>query len=697
MTIRDITPLIDPKSIAIVGASNDELKFGGRPIKYMKDAPFGGPIYPINPKGGIIQGLQAYSDIRDVGKPIDMAVISVPAPLGVDAIRSCAEAGVKSCAMFTSGFAEVGGEGIEWQNEISRIAEDSGMLVLGPNCLGMLTPENWAIGTFTTIFDHGWPKPGGLTIMTQSGAVGGHILVMARERGIGIRTWAATGNESDVDVADCIAFGAQDPKTEVITAYMEGCKNPDRLIAALELAQKNEKPVICMKVGASEVGAEAAATHTASLAGSDAIFDAVFRQYGVHRAHSIEEMMDVAHAVLTTRALPAGRRLGVVTVSGGAGVMACDQAERLNLEVPEMPPQAQKLIKDALPYAAARNPIDVTATATNQFDLLYKGLEAMLDHGKVNSSIIFMTSIGFSPRIMKGMREIFSKISEKYPDDIMAISMMCKPEDQQLLENQGFLVIEDQNRAIDMLHALTKFREGFDRGKEGDPLPDVSADLPQLPTNATNEFDAAEALRAAGIPFPVLKAAKSADEAVAAATEIGQNCVMKVLSSDIQHKSDIGGVKLNIAPADAGKAFDEIMASVTAKAPDATVDGVLIAPMAASGVETIVGVVNDAVFGPTVMVGLGGIFVEVLKDVSFRVAPFGVKEAKRMISELTGLPLLQGARGAAPADIDALAETLSRLSVYAARNADRFDSIDINPFLVQEQGAVALDAVIAPK
>jgi acyl-CoA synthetase (NDP forming) len=614
---RDLTALITPRSIAVIGASNEPYKFGGRPIRYMLQAPFEGPIYPINTREKEIQGLKAYADIRDVGQPIDMAIVTVPAPAVVGVVEAAAEAGVKSCVIFSSSFAEVGGEGAVWQERLREISAQSGMLICGPNCLGTLTPATWAIGTFSSMFDHGWPKPGGLTIMTQSGAVGAHILVQARELGLGIRTWVATGNEVDVDVADCIAFGARDPETKVITAYMEGCKNADRLIAALKLARAARKPVIAMKVGASAVGAAAAATHTASLAGADAVFDAVFRQYGVYRAHSLEEMMDVAAAALTSP-LPKGRRLGIVTVSGGAGVMASDEAEKIGLEVPELPKVAQDGVKAAMPYASARNPVDVTAMATNQFDLLGKGLEAMLEHGKVDMTMVFLSAVGFSDRIMVGMNEIFPAIRKKYPDAIMAVSMLCN----------------DENRRT---------------------------------------------------------------QARAAVEELGTQTVMKILSADIQHKSDIGGVKLNIGPEEAEAAFEAIMAGAREHAPKAVIDGVLVAPMAKGGVECIIGVQNDPVFGPTVMFGLGGVFVEVLKDVTFRVAPFGRGEARRMIGELKGLPLLQGARGAEPADLDVLADILSRLSVFAAANADRFESIDVNPILAGPDGAIALDAVIAPK
>lgn len=693
---RDLTALIDPKSIAVIGASNEPYKFGGRPIRYMLQAPFKGPIYPINPRESEIQGLKAYKDIRDVGEPIDMAIVTVPAPAVVGVAEAAGEAGVKSLVIFSSSFAEVGGEGAVWQERLAEISAQYDMRICGPNCLGTLTPSTWAIGTFSSMFDHGWPKSGGLTIMTQSGAVGAHILVQARERGLGIRTWVATGNEVDVDIADCIAYGATDPETKVITAYMEGCKNPGRLIEALKMARAAGKPVFCMKVGSSDVGAAAAATHTASLAGSDAIFDAVFRQYGVVRVHSLEEMMDHAAAALVSP-LPKGRRLGIVTVSGGAGVMASDEAENIGLEVPELPQIAQDLVKTAMPYAAARNPVDVTAMATNQFDLLGEGLEAMLEHGDVDMTMIFLSAVGFSDRIMEGMNKIFPAIREKYPDAIMSIAMLCSDENRRFLEGHGYLIYEEMNRGLRSMEALARVREGLEAASDdGEEVPEpIMMDLP--PGSPPDEQEASDILRAAGVPYPEMRVASNADEAREAVAALGGRCVMKVLSADIQHKTDIGGVKLNVTSDSAGDAYAAIMAGAREHAPAADVRGVLVAPMAAPGVETIIGVQNDPVFGPTVMFGLGGVFVEVFKDVSFRVAPFGPAEAMRMIRELRSLPLLEGARGAEPVDLEALARMLSDLSHFAAANADRFESIDINPFVARADGGIALDAVIQPK
>lgn len=692
--------LFDPKTIAIIGASNDVRKFGGRPIRYMLEAGYNGTIYPINPRDAEVQGLKAYKDVRDVPEIVDMAVVSIPAPGVVDQVRACAEAGVRSVVIFSSGFAEVGddADGQRWQRELVEIAQSSNTRLVGPNCMGILNTKIWSIGTFASAFEHGWPRHGGVVIASQSGAVGSHMMVLARERGLGIHGFVTTGNECDVDVSECLAYLAADDDTTVIAAYLEGCQKPDLLIAALETARRNRKPVVMMKVGASEIGAGAASTHTASLAGADDVFDAVFRQYGAHRVHSLEEMMDVS-AACAAGAYPDGRNLGIVTVSGGVGVICSDTAVRYGLDVPELPQKAQAELKALMPFAAVRNPVDTTAQMLNDMNLLKRNTEVLLDHGNCDAILIFLTSIGFSPTMMPPLREILREIREQYPDRLIVGSMMLKPEDQELFEQLRYMNFEDPCRAIAVIAALAAINEGFNR-PVADAPPALPAGARTAPLEMLNEVDTTALLRDAGVPTVDNRLATSRDDAVAAAVAVGLPVVMKIVSADIQHKSDVGGVRLGLANADAvAAAYDDIMAAVAEKAPTAGIDGVLIAPMVAGGVETILGTHTDPVFGPVVLFGLGGIFVEVLKDVTFRVAPFGIDEAHRMIREVKGYPMLEGVRGQPPADVDALAEALARLSVYAAAERDRIESIDLNPFLVlpKGQGALAVDALVAPK
>ena len=692
-----LKPLFDPYSIAIIGASDDINKFGGRPIRYMKEAGFAGKLFPINPRGGEIQGLTCYRDIREVPEPVDMTVITVPAKFVVDAVRGCAEAGVKSAVIFSSGFAEVGEEGEAWQHELGVIARETGIRLVGPNCMGMLNTHSFAVGTFSSSFEHGWPKVGNISIISQSGAVGGHTMVLARERGLGIRGWMTTGNECDVDVAECIAYCADDPETKVIAAYIEGAKKPEVLVSAFEAARRAGKAIVCLKVGASEVGAVAANTHTASLAGADAVYDAIFRQYGVWRAGSLEELLDVS-AAASAGHFPTGKRLGIVSVSGGAGVLSADIAAAHGIEVPELPKEAQRRLKELLPFGAVRNPVDTTAQMLNDMNLFEQSMRTMLEHGKCDAVVVFLTTIGYSERMMSQLREVLPRLRADYPDALIVMSMCCRPDDQSLLEQHGYLVIEDLNRAIHAIAALMHFGQSFARGPAEAP-PAVPADAEAPPAEPLAEHEAAALLARAGVPTVPSEIVADAGAAAEAAARLGFPVVLKIASPDIQHKSDIGGVKLRLKDAaEVRAAYAEIMQAAAAHAPKATIEGVLVSPMR-SGLETIIGVNRDPVFGPMVLFGLGGVFVEVLKDVTFRRAPFGPDEARRMIAEVRGKAMLDGVRGAKPADVEALAEALSRLSAYAAKYQDKIEGIDINPFLLGEvgQGGVAVDALIVPR
>lgn len=690
-----LAPLFDPKVIAIIGASDNIHKFGGRPIRFMKEAGYAGTIYPINPRGGMIQGLQAYTDIREVPDTVDMCVVTVPAPLVVEAVRNCAAAGVRSVVIFSSGFSEVSEEGAQWQAELAAIAESSGMRLVGPNCMGVLNAATFAVGTFASSFEHGWPKPGNISVISQSGAVGGHIMVLSRERGLGVRNWITTGNEVDVDVADCIAFCAEDPGTTVIAAYIEGTRKPDRLMDAFATARANGKAVVMMKVGSSEVGAVAASSHTASLAGADAIYDAMFRQYGVCRVYSLDEMLDVS-AAASAGQFPARNRLGIVTISGGIGVLMSDIAAQHDLEVPELPAKAQKALKKLMPLAAVRNPVDTTAQMLNDMPVFEGSLRTMLSVGDCDAILIFLSTVGFSERMIGQITEVLERVRRDFPDDLMILSLVCRLPDRQYLESLKYLVIEDPNRAIRAIAALIGFGRSFIRA-DGDAPPKLPAGAIAPPRRALSEVEAAEILAQAGLPMAPGRLASSPDDAARAAMEVGYPVVLKIVSADIQHKSDIGAVKLNLRSVDEVRSgYQAIMVAVGRYAADAAIDGVLVAPMISGGVETIIGVHRDPVFGPVVLFGLGGIFVEVLKDVTFRVAPFGLDEAHRMIDEVRGRALLDGVRGQPAADVDALAQGLSQLSVYAAAHADVIESIDINPFLIKAkgEGAVAVDALI---
>lgn len=691
--------LLAPKSVAVVGASDDPSRIGGRPIHYFKAGGFQGPVYPVNPKRETVQGLTAYPAVDALPEPVDFAIIALPAEVAVTAARACADAGVKGCIVFSSGFAEADDAGRALQEELAGIARDSGMRIVGPNCLGLFNAELGFYPTFTTTLDRGLPQTGPLSIVSQSGAYGSHLYFLARAQGLGMRYWITTGNECDVQVAECLRWLADDPETKVIMAYIEGSTDPEALIEGFERARANRKPVILMKVGRSAVGAEAAASHTAALAGADAVYDAIFRQYGVHRARTTQELMDIAYGC-TRGIYPATRKLGLVTISGGVGVLMADTAEDYSLEVAPMPEDAQRALKAALPFAAVRNPVDITAQSFNQMSLVTTNMRIMLEKGGYDAIVAFFTSVAGSTLISDTLAAALAEGCAGHPDRLLVLSIIAPPEIVARYEAQGFLVYEDPSSAIAVIAALTSFGESFARAAETPAQIALAPAAEPLPKRTLGEAEAKQRLAAAGIPVVTETLATSAEEAVAAFARLGSPAVLKIASPDILHKTEVGGVLLDRRDAESVRAgYETLVARAAERAPAARIDGVLVAPMVTGGVETILGVQHDPVFGPMVMFGLGGVFVEVLKDVTFRRAPFDAREARAMIDEVKGRALLDGVRGAPPADIDALVQALVGLSRFAAAHAGEIETIDVNPFVVLPagQGARALDALIVPR
>ena len=682
--------LFRPRSIAVLGASSSPTKVGGRPVAALIQNRYEGDVYPVNPRSETIQGLPAFASVKDIPGAVDLAICTVPPGAVMSVLGECAEKGVGSLVVFTSGFAEVGESGA--QEAMAGLAREAGIRLMGPNCMGMVNFGSRAVGSFHPAFADDI-VPGAIGLVSQSGAFGGLAYMLARSRGQSLSYMFTTGNEADVDIGDCTAFLADDPDTKAILLYMEGCRNGPKFLAALERARERETPVIAVKLGRTEAGAAAAASHTAALAGEDAVYDSLFRQFGVYRADSIEEFFDIARScVIGTR--PANERVVMVTVSGGVGVLMADDANARGLDVAPMPEAAQRRMLELVPFAAARNPIDVTGQVLNDPSLLDQAIELAATNGDYGSVVSFQGSIGRNPALMDATRDAWIERKAANPETHFAVSGFCTADYTRDLEAAGIPVYEEATHATRAIAALAGFARSF---RERRARPDVPAPA-DLPAGPLNELDALDIAAAAGVPTVPARLARTAREAGDAAADLGFPVVLKVLSADIVHKSDIGGVRLGVSDrAAAETAFDEIVAASRAALPDAAIDGCLVAPMVSGGVETILGVQRDPVFGPIVMFGLGGIFVEALKDVTFRAAPFDEAEARVMIESVAAYPLLTGLRGQPPADLDALATALSRLSLFAAANAAAIESLDLNPFLVRPSGALALDAVLVTR
>jgi acyl-CoA synthetase (NDP forming) len=687
-----LTPLLSPRSIAVLGASSDPTRIGGRPIAYLKSQGFQGGIYPVNPNRTEVQGLQAYPSVAALPETPDVAIVAVGAEIAPQAVEDLAKRGCKAALMFTAGFAEVDDAGAAVQDRMVETARAYGMRILGPNCLGVFDARTAYYATFSSSFDSGWPVPGRIGIASQSGAYGTHLYTLARNRGIGASLCIMTGNEADVTVGECIGWLAENPEVDVIAAYLEGIRESPNLIAALQAARAAKKPVVMQKVGRSELGGKAAKSHTASIAGDDAVTEAVMREFGVVRARNSEEMLDIAHTA-TRKIYPVKNSLGVITVSGGAGVLISDVASDLGLAMPEMPQATQDNLRHLVPFCAPRNPVDATAQVSNDVTLINKFAEAVVHDGGY-ASVLGFFSMTASSRRWPMIREQLNLVRQKYPDRLYVLSVIVPPERRDELEQDGWVVHEDPTRAVAAIEAMGRFGTAFTTPAAATP-PTVHAVT--LPDTTPSEAEAKRLLAASGITSAPEQACATADEAVAAAELFGFPVVMKILSPDILHKSEIGGVLLNVADVAAVRdGYDLLLARAKRAAPDARIDGVLVAKQLQGGVECILGIHRDPVFGPIAMFGLGGIFVEVMKDVVFRRCPFGVDAAEAMIRSIKGAPLLLGARGRPTADIHALAQMLARLSAFAVAAGPRLQSIDLNPVFAMPDGhgAFAADAVI---
>ncbi|GGF79275.1 6-carboxyhexanoate--CoA ligase [Paracoccus acridae] len=682
--------------IAIVGASDDITKIGGRPIHLLKKYGYRGPIYPVNPRGGEIQGLTAYPSVRDLPTAPDLAILVVPATATADALRDCAARGVRGAVVLSSGFGEAGPDGQALQDELLGIARDAGMRLLGPNCLGSFSVANGVIGSFSIVLEDSMPKAGNVGIVSQSGNIGSFIVQNVALRGLGVSHFIATGNEADVDVADGIAALARDAQTGVILCCMETCRDGGRLTQALDLARANGKPVIVLKIGETESGQAAAASHTGALAGSDAVIDAVLRRHGALRVRSIEALLEMGHtaSILGRDRLPKGKRVTLVAASGGFGIMMADAATKAGLDLPPLSDATKARINEAVPTAGTNNPVDASAQMSSRPDILYKMLSALIEEPDTDATLLFLSLSLYNKRLRGVYLEALARIRESHPDRLLAVISAGPADAVAEINALGIPVFAGIDAAANGLAGLSRLT-----GPGGDAVRWTGESLPVDPAVFRNENAAKKALAEIGVGILPEATVQSADEAVQAADAMGYPVVLKILSEDIPHKTEAGGVALNLGDGDAVRAaHDRILNSARSHVPGARIDGVLVTPMAGAGTELIMGVSRDPVFGPVVMVGMGGIFAEVLGDVALEPAPVTPAQADAMIRSLKMFPILDGARGRERGDVAAAARTLSALSEFACRHADDVAEIDLNPVLVRAegQGVVALDALMIP-
>lgn len=688
--------LINPRSIAIIGASANFNKINGRPLKHLLEKGYQGKILPVNPKYSEISGLTCYPAVEELPEAADLAIVAVAAKEVVGCIEALGKRGIRAAVIFSSGFGETGTAGKELELKLAKSAKKSGVVICGPNCLGFINSFENVYATFSQYAD-GETELGSVAFVTQSGAFGTAIAALAQKRGLGLGYFINTGNQTDLTFSELMMAVIEDPRIKVAAGYLEGLDDGPALIHLAKRCQELGKPFVLTKVGRMDSGVRAAASHTGALAVADTVFDAVIRQFGVLRARNEEQMLDMLEAFSQSRRAT-GNGLGIVTQSGGAGVMMADRAEEVNLLVPELQGKTRKQIAAAMPeFGAAGNPVDVTGQFVARPELLIESAVAMLDDPNIHIGIIWLQLMTAH---VDTLLQIFTKIKKRTSKPFF-VSWVAAPEDAvNALREQEIIVYPAGERAVEAAAALAQYNNFMKRAKTTDiSLINTIPAIPEIiEEGLQNSVLATEWLQVAGIPMAKVSLATSEEEAVSAWQEMGGSIALKIESPDIAHKTEMGGVLLNLnCEAKVRDGHRILMQRAKDKLPNARITGILAQKMYQGDLELVVGVQRDPVFGMIIMVGLGGIFVEVLKDVVFRSAPFDQTEAGLMLSELRMTAMLDGVRGQKPVDRKAISELLANLSLWAAKMEPVLSELDLNPILVGPDGPIAVDCVMILK
>ncbi len=704
---KTLDAIFSPKSVAVVGASNRESSVGHAIFKNILLAGFCGTLYPVNPKSASICGVYAYPSIADVPGDIDLALVIVPAGVVPDVLEECGQKGVRSVVVVSAGFREVGPEGAALEDRAVAIARRYGMPLVGPNCLGVIDTEEDVM--LNASFARCMPKRGNIAFVSQSGALCAGILDYARGRDIGFSKFISVGNKADVTELDLLRYLAKDDSTDVILMYLETLVDGR---AFIELAREitgelaHRKPILAIKSGRTTQGAAAARSHTGALAGSDAVYDAIFAQAGILRADTVEELFDFAVG-FSRQPLPKGNRFAIVTNAGGPGIMATDAAIRHGLELAKLRPETLETLKAKLPPTANLfNPVDVIGdAATDRYAI---ATEAVLADPNVDGLIVLLTPQAMTE--IEATAECVGKLAPRFGKPVLAsfLGHVDVSAGVHVLEEHGIPNYQFPENAARSLSAMSRYTQWLTRPRTGErrfkvdtaAVREVLAHVRAEGRTFLPEVDALAVLNAYGFPTLTHGIARTGDEAVELLKKIGAPVVLKIVSPDVVHKVDVGGVLLNIStPEEARAGFENITNGVKQKLPGARLLGVEVVQMAPKGVEVILGISKDPTFGHIIMFGLGGVYVEVFKDVSFRLVPIRELGAFNMIHSIRAAKVFEGFRGEPPADTDAIAVCLERLSQLVT-DFPEIAELDINPLIVHAQGkgAHVADAriVLAP-
>jgi acetyltransferase len=682
--------LLAPSSVAVIGASSDEKKVGHLVLRNLLTQGYEGHVYPVNPKGGEILGKTAYTSVGAITAAVDLAVIATPAETVESLLEECGKKGILSVVVVSSGFSETGTEGRNREEALRQIAKRYGMNLVGPNCLGLMRPGLKMNASFAPRL----PPAGNVALLSQSGALGDAFVDQAECIGLKLSLFLSMGNKAVMDECDFLRLCADDPETKVIGFYLENIRDGAKF---LELAREvcREKPVVLLKSGTTEGGRKAVSSHTGALAGSDAAVDAICAQSGVRRAANAEDFLNLL------RTLSLGSRLlspniAVITNAGGPGVLAADAAQREGLVLPSLSPEHETALRQLLPPSASvRNPIDVLGDALA--DRYEHALKAVARDPGIDGAVVLLTPQAMTPatEIAEGL----AKVRKLYPLFPVVACFMGEKDVREaitILHRNGIPNVSYPETAIRMLAFLRK--KGVEKKTRVPRLNDERAAKAAAiigdGTGLLSEEKTAELFALYELPTPRGTVATTADEAAAFAKEIGYPVAAKVSSKDILHKTDIGGVRVNLqTEEDVRAAFQDILRNAKERAPDARVGGVLIQQSLPPGNEFIIGAIREESVGHLVMAGLGGIYTELFKDVSFRVAPFSAPEASTMLASLRSWKLLMGMRGAAPLDVSALSALISTVSLLV-RECPKISELDLNPILISEKTLTILDAKV---
>jgi len=688
----------NPQSVAIVGASREKGKVGYEIVTRLIAAGYPGEIYPVNPKADRIEGLTCYPDLAAIGKTPDLVVIVVPAKIVPAIMQQCATLKVTSAVIISAGFKEVGPEGAELEKKVARIARSGGVRVIGPNCLGVIVPS----ARLNASFGGDLPRAGNIGFISQSGALLAAILDMANAIRLGFSKLVSIGNKADLNELDVIMALGEDDETKVIAGYLESITNGDDFVRAAESISR-VKPILLMKSGGTGAGAAAASSHTGSLAGLETAYECAFERSGIVRCPSIQAQFDYAQA-FAYQPLPVGGRVAVITNAGGPGIMAADAVEREGLAFAQLADDTKSALAEYLPSAAnVQNPVDVLGDALA--DRYEFAMHAVLNDPDVDIVVVLLT-----PQVMTqaaATAEAIVKVSDEYPDKpVLACFMGAGQVDEgvDILREGKIPQYASPESAVATIRAMHNYARWRARPKRVVKLFPVNrrrvekivARHLRRRIYEVGELESKEILEAYGFTTPVGSLATTAEQATNIADQLGYPVVLKIWSPDILHKSDVGGVRLNINTAqEVMDAFDLMMLRVPKQRPDADILGVLVQEMCEKGQEVILGMKRDPQFGPMMMFGMGGIYVEVLRDVAFYLAPLTAEEAREMLVQTKTYGLLKGARGQEGIDIDAVAEGLQRLSQLVTE-FPQIQEMDINPYVVGPVGArpIAVDARI---